>query len=54
MKTQVNKLKRDGNLEAYDAIIRDQLTEGIVEKAPEQAVGKECYVPHSAVIHDEA
>ncbi len=54
MKGQVSKLRRDGNLEAYDAIIREQITEGVVEKAPDQVVGREFYMPHRAVIRDEA
>jgi hypothetical protein len=55
MKSQINKLRPDGNLEAYDTlIIQEQLDEGVVEKAPDQVVGRECYVPHRAVINDEA
>ena len=54
MKSQINKLRRDGNLEAYDTIIQEQLAEGVIEKAPEKVVGRECYVPHRAVIRDEA
>jgi hypothetical protein len=29
-----------------DAVIRNQLASGIVEKAPEQVSGKEFYIPH--------
>ncbi|CAB4027146.1 Hypothetical predicted protein [Paramuricea clavata] len=45
MKSQINKLRRDGNLEAYmyDTIIQKQLAEGVVEKALEKVVGRECY-----------
>jgi hypothetical protein len=30
MKSQINKLRRDGNLEAYDTIIQEQLAEEVV------------------------
>ena len=36
-------------LSDYDAIIREQLVEGVVEKAPTQATGKEFYIPHRPV-----
>ena len=52
--TQLSKLRRTGNLDEYDAIIRDQLTEGVVEPAPLQARGKEFYMPHRAVIRETA
>jgi len=38
----------------YDTIIRDQLTEGMVEPAPLKATGKEFYMPHRAVIRETA
>ena len=38
----------------YDAIIWDQLTEGVIEQAPLQAIGKEFYMPHRAVIRETA
>jgi len=37
---QLSKLRRMGKLGEYDTIIRDQLTEGVVEPAPCQATGK--------------
>ena len=49
-----SKLRRIGKLGEYDAIIRDQLTEGVVEPAPLQARGKEFYLPHRAVIRETA
>ena len=44
--TQLLKLCRIGKLGEYDAIIRDQLAEGVVEPAPSQAIGKE--FPHAS------
>ena len=52
--TQMSKLRRMGKLDEYDAIIRDQLTEGVIEQAPLQAVGREFYMPHRAVIRETA
>ena len=52
--TQLSKLRRMGKLGEYDAIIRDQQTEGVVEPAPLQATGKEFYMPHRAVIRETA
>lgn len=48
------KLRRDGKLQNYDAIIREQLAEGVVEPPPQQAVGREFYMPHRAVIKEQA
>ena len=41
-------------LNEYDAVIRDQLSEGIVERAPQEVTGKEFYLPHRAVIRENA
>ena len=44
-----------GKLDKYDAIIRAQLTEGVVELAPLHVpTGKEFYMPHQAVIRETA
>ena len=48
------KLCRIGKLGEYDAIIRDQLAEGVIAPAPPQAIGKEFYMPHRAVIRETA
>jgi hypothetical protein len=37
----VKKLKRDGNYEQYDGIIREQLEQGIIEEASNEPVDKE-------------
>lgn len=52
--TQLSKLHRMRKLGEYDTIIRDHLTEGVVEPAPLQATGKEFYMPDRAVIRETA
>ena len=41
-------------LDQYDDIIRKQLEEGVVERAPAKVAGKEFYMPHQAVIRENA
>ena len=41
-------------LENYDAIIKDQLAQGIVERVQEEPKGKEFYIPHKAVVRESA
>ena len=41
-------------LEEYDAIIQDQLRDGIVEKADMPPTGREFYIPHKAVVRENA
>ena len=41
-------------LSEYDAVISEQLEQGVVEKVPEKAKGKEFYLPHRAVVREEA
>ena len=50
----VQRLKRNGKIEDYDAIIQEQLREGIVEEAQMPAKGREFYIPHKAVIRENA
>ena len=51
----VKRLQNDPYLfEKYDEIIKDQLAEGIVEKAPIEANGKEFYIPHKPVLRESA
>ncbi len=52
--TQVRKLRKTGKLEEYDTVIWEQLDEGIVERARDEAVGREFYMPHGAVIREGA
>lgn len=48
------KLQRSNLADEYDAIIREQLQDNIVEVAPEEIAGKEFYIPHKAVIRETA
>ena len=48
----VQRLKKTGGLDEYNAIIHDQLREGIVEEADMPASGKEFYIPHKAVVRE--
>ena len=48
------RLKRDGLVSTYDAIIADQLKEGIIERAPEVPQGREFYIPHKPVVREGA
>jgi hypothetical protein len=41
-------------LQKYDDVIKDQLSQGIVEKATEEADGREFYIPHKPVVRDSA
>ena len=50
----VQRLKKTGRLDDYDAIIQDQLKEGIVEEAEMTATGREFYIPHKAVVRESA
>ena len=50
----VNKLKRSDQLQTYDAVIQEQLEEGIIEEAEVPAENREFYIPHKAVIRDNA
>ena len=49
----VRKLEKQ-NIIDYDKIIKDQIDEGIVEKAERDAEHKEFYLPHKAVIRESA
>ena len=48
------KLQRINLTDEYDAIIREQLQNNVVEVAPEEIMGKEFYIPHKAVIRETA
>ena len=41
-------------MRGYDAIIQEQLREGIVQKAQMLAKGREFYIPHKAVTRESA
>ncbi|KAK3744106.1 hypothetical protein QZH41_016799 [Actinostola sp. cb2023] len=48
----VRKLKRDCLLDAYDAVIQEQIKDGVVESAEEPAVGREFYIPHKPIVKE--
>ena len=48
------KLQREGHTTEYNAIIQDQLKEGVVERAPAVPTNQEFYIPHKAVIKETA
>ena len=50
----LRKLKRIDMPDQYADIIREQPEEGVVEKAPAKVTGKEFYMPHGAVIRENA
>ena len=54
LNTQVRKLRKSRKREEYDAITREQLKEGIFERAPNELVGREYYMAHRAVIREGA
>ena len=49
----VKKLTREGNYERYDDIIREQLDQGIIERAPVEASGKSI-LSHKGVVKRSA
>eukprot|EP00794_Sanderia_malayensis_P003853 gene3853-biopygen3282 len=56
LNNQLKKLKKTPDiLKEYDAIIQQQLEEGIVERVPENARKQRVtYIPHQAVVREEA
>ena len=50
----VRKLTREGNYEQYNDITKDQLNEGVIERAPDEPSGKEYYLPHKGVVKQSA
>ena len=52
--SSLRKLERSDLLARYDQVIREQLEEGIVERVSGQPVGVEFYIPHKAVVREEA
>ena len=47
-------LERKNLLDAYDAVIQEQLESGIVEVAPRELKGKEFYISHKEVVRKSA
>ena len=54
LNTLVRKLRKTDMLDEYDAVIREQLEEGVVERAPAEVTGREFYLPHRAVVRKNA
>ena len=50
----VQRLKKTGKLDEYDAIIQEQLEEGVIEDAEMPAPEREFYIPHKAVLRESA
>jgi hypothetical protein len=51
----VKKLdKQPDMLIKYDSIIKDQLSQGVVERVEEEPKGKEFYIPHKPVVRETA
>lgn len=50
----VQRLKKTGKLDDYDAIIQEQLQEGVIEEAEMPASEREFYIPHKAVLRESA
>ena len=50
----VRKLEKNGSMEDYNAVIQEQLIEGIVERTPNSVVGREFYIPHKGVVRETA
>ena len=48
------KLQREGLTEEYGTIIKEQLAEGVIEKAPPVSQSKEFYIPHKCVVRNTA
>lgn len=47
-------LEKNGSIDDYNAVIQEQLAEGIVERAPNSVEGREFYIPHKGVVRETA
>ena len=54
LNTLVRKLRKTDLLDEYDAVIREQLEEGTLERAPVEITGREFSLPHRAVVRRNA
>ena len=54
LNTLVRKLRKTDLLDEYDAVIREQPEEGVVERAPAEVTGREFFLPHRAVVRRNA
>ena len=54
IKHSCTKLRKTDLLDEYDAVIREQLEEGVVEQAPAEVTGREFFLPNRAVVRRNA
>ena len=55
LRNTTRKLEKNGKLEEYNEIMREQLTTGVIEHVPESPSGNIVhYVPHQSVIREKA
>ena len=54
LESLTRKLERLDLVEKYDQVIKDQLQQGIVERADECPTGREFYIPHKPVVRESA
>ena len=54
LESLTRKLERLDLMEKYDKVIKDQLEQGIVERADENPTGREFYIPHKPVVRESA
>lgn len=50
----VSKLEKSGTINEYNAVIQEQLSQGVVEHATRTIEGQEFYIPHKGVLHEMA
>ena len=48
----VRKHEKNGSIDDYNAVIQEQLAEGIVEHAQSSVQGREFYIPHKGVLRE--
>ena len=52
LESLTRRQQRNGQTEAYNEVIREQITANIIEKVPKEVKRKEFYVPHKAVVRE--
>ena len=50
----VRKLEKSGTINEYNAVIQEQLAQGVVEHATRTIESQEFYIPHKGVVHEMA
>ena len=54
LQSLTRKLQRDGHMEQYDKVIREQWEEGIIEEAAETTSNQEFYRPHNGAFKESS